>query len=73
MWTRHFWIRAAERAVKTFAQSGIAMITADGFDWFHVDWRGALGVAAVATVLSVLSSIVSTEVGAPNDPSAVSG
>jgi hypothetical protein len=49
---------AIERAVKTFAQSAVAVITA--VQYLHiaeVDWLGVLGVAALSAVLSLLTSV----------------
>ncbi|RTE47666.1 hypothetical protein EKN07_12265 [Actinobaculum sp. 352] len=51
-----FWTGAAERAVKTFAQSMLAVLTAGTVIW-GLDWAGALGVGATAAVLSLLTSI----------------
>lgn len=55
--TRAFWIGAAERAVKTVAQAGIALLTAAGTDLLHVDWVQGGAVALGAGVLSVLTSL----------------
>ena len=54
---------AAERAVKTFAQTLLAYFGADALDVLHANWGNALSVAAGATVLSVLSSVVSYKAG----------
>lgn len=51
------WARAALlRAVRTFAQAAIAMIPA-GVIISAVDWRTVLGTAALAAVLSILTSL----------------
>ena len=52
-----------ERALKTFAQSLIAVGLVGATGILDVDWGAALSTAALATVLSVLSSIVSYPVG----------
>ena len=49
---------ASERAVKTFAQSGMAFIGGASVGLFSVDWIGFFSVAAGAAVLSILTSIV---------------
>ena len=58
MWTRAFWRGAAERALKTFFQTFVAVLIAGvGADAVGVsagilqaDWLTALSVAALATV-----------------------
>lgn len=55
---------AAERAAKTFAQALLAVLTVQGVsDLLSVDWSRALSVAALAAVISVLSSVVSYKAG----------
>lgn len=58
MMTKSFWIDAAERAVKTFAQTVVALLTAGRAVW-EVDWPQALGVGATAAAISLLTSIAS--------------
>ena len=72
MWTKNFWRQTLERAVKSAAQALLGMWALDGFNVLHADWRLAAGVAGGAYVLSVLTSIVTSGIGEPNDPSAVS-
>ncbi len=66
-----FLIDMAERAVKTAAQSAIAAIgttaTLGG-----VDWATTGSMVAIATILSVLSSVVSYNVGDTGTASVVS-
>lgn len=51
------WLRAALiRAVKTVAQSAIAMIVADQAI-YAIDWKNVVAVAATAGVLSILTSL----------------
>ena len=51
------WVRAALiRAIKTFAQSAIALIPA-GVMISAVDWRMVVGTALLASVLSLLTSL----------------
>jgi hypothetical protein len=72
MWTKSFWKQAAERAVKSAAQALIGLWALDGgLNVLDVDARLAAGVAAGAAVLSVLTSIVTSGIGEPGDPSAV--
>jgi len=50
---------ASERAIKTFAQSGMAFLGGATVGLFAVDWLGFFSVAAGAAVLSILTSIIS--------------
>lgn len=61
MFTTLFWKDAGERAVKTAAQALLSLwLVGDlAFDLLTVDWGSALGVAAGAAVISVLTSLVS--------------
>ena len=58
-----FWKGAGERAAKTFAQAAIATLgltagaTYTGADFLALPWETALITAAVATVLSFLTSL----------------
>lgn len=54
-WKR-FWQAAIIRALRTFAQSLIATIPV-GIAINEVGWAEALGIAATAAVLSVLTSL----------------
>lgn len=66
-----FFRSLAERALKTFAQTLAATLVAGGTDLFSVGWKQALSLAAMATLLSVLSSIGSSAIGEPSSPSLV--
>lgn len=54
-WKR-FWRAAIIRAVRTFAQALIAAIPV-GVAIGQVGWADALGIAATAAVLSILTSL----------------
>ena len=60
--TAAFWLAAGERAVKTFAQSAVALLTAGGLGVLEVDWLAVLSVAGLALVVSVLTSIADPNV-----------
>lgn len=52
------WIAASVvRALKTFAQSLISMLGADQIGLLEANWTQALSVAAMACVLSLLTSV----------------
>lgn len=48
---------AGERAVKTFAQTLVALIGAGQLGVLDVDWVNALSIAGLAAIASVLTSI----------------
>ncbi len=51
------WAKAAGiRAVKTFAQSAVAMLPAAA-TITAVDWKVVIGTAALAAIVSILTSI----------------
>ena len=62
--TKQFWSDAAERAIKTFAQALLAVLTVQGVsDLLSVNWGRSLSVAALATVISFLTSLLSLRLG----------
>ena len=72
MFTKSFWILASERALKTVAQTFLAMAAAVGvFDALSANWQTILGVSIGAGLLSYATSIVSAEIGDHSDPSRV--
>ena len=72
MFTVTFWKLAAERAIKTAAQTLLLTIgAAQGADLFQLDWATAAAGAAAGFVLSLLTSIVSAPFGTPGTPSLV--
>ena len=71
MFTKQFWKQAVERAVKTFAQTALALIAVDGVGITDLSWGHTLDVAGLATLASVLTSIVTSGIGEKDSPSAV--
>lgn len=68
MFTSLFWKDTAERLVKTFAQALLAIfLVAPQTNVVNFDWPSALGVAATAAVISLLTSVVSA-IGTKNTP-----
>lgn len=65
MFTIAFWKAAGERAVKSFAQSLLAVLGVAGLSVLDVNWQTALGTAGLTALLSVLASIGSSKVGGP--------
>ena len=63
MFSRPFWRGAIERALKTAAQSAAALFAVDGLNLLSLDWPALGAAVGLATVLSLLSSIVSSPLG----------
>lgn len=70
MYNRKFLEDLAERAIKTFAQTFLALVGSDMAGIFTIATVDTLKVSLGAAVLSVLSSIASTQVGDSNSASA---
>jgi hypothetical protein len=58
-----FWRAAVERAVKTFAQTLLAVFTAGHVGLLDVPWTAALSSAGLAALLSLLTSVSTVNVG----------
>lgn len=63
MYDIRFWKATGERAIKTFAQTLIALIGTTAVTIVDLDWLQMLGVSLTATLLSVLTSIASANFG----------
>jgi Putative lactococcus lactis phage r1t holin len=55
--TKVFWFATVERAVKTFAQTLVAVLSAGQLGLFDVAWVKATSTAALGAVMSVLTSV----------------
>lgn len=67
--TGSFWVASFERAVKTFAQSAVALITANATGLLDVDWVQIGSVSGLAALVSILTSIGSDAVTRGAGPS----
>lgn len=60
MFTLTFWKAALERAAKTAAQTAVALVGTTAVGVLEVDWAQTASAAALAALLSVLTSIGSS-------------
>jgi len=68
--TKRFLADSGERLGKTFLQGFLAVVTLDQFsNVFDPSFKFLLGTAAMAGVYSVLMSVASKQVGAPDSAS----
>ncbi len=67
--TGKFWTAAVERATKTVAQTAVALIGTGALGILDVDWQGVASGAALAGVLSLLTSIGSDALTTSDGPS----
>lgn len=71
VFSRSFARQASERAVKTFAQVCVALLTTDVVGVLDVNWTQTASVAGLAALVSVLTSVASEPFGPKDSPSAV--
>lgn len=71
MWSKQFWKETVERAIKTAAQTAVALIGTELVGIMELDWVQITSVSAVAALLSVLTSVGSDPVGKTGTPSLV--
>lgn len=74
IWTTSFWKGLGERALKTFCMSLAGVFGTGAVGLLEVDWVGALSVASMATLLSVLTAIGNSDFtsGASSDVTEIS-
>jgi len=77
MFNKTFWVDALERAVKTFAQTLVALWTAGQVASVEVldniDFSQSAKVAGLAAAVSVLTSVASANFGSKGTASLVDG
>ena len=54
--SKKFWVSTAERAVKTFCESVLSLLTV-GNTITSFDWVGILQISATATLISLLFNV----------------
>jgi threonine dehydrogenase-like Zn-dependent dehydrogenase len=57
MFSLEFWSYAGERAIKTVAQSAIAVLGTGSIGLFAIDWVSLASVSLGAGLLSILTSV----------------
>lgn len=63
---REFWDYSGERAIKTVAQTALAVIAAQGvgnivgihLGLFNLDWINLISVSGLAGLMSILTSVI---------------
>lgn len=71
MLTKRYWLKLAERAVKTAAQSAVLFIAADQFSAWNLNYTELAGYALGGALLSALTSLATTPFGEGDDPGLV--
>lgn len=71
MWALSFWKQALERAIKTAAQVALSFWVVGQTGILDVDWQQFFSVTALAAAASVMTSLVSSGVNDPENPSMV--
>jgi hypothetical protein len=71
MFDNKFWVAAAERAIKTFAQTLVALMGTEMLGVHEFEWGMSLSAAAFAGLLSLVTSLASANFGANPGPSLV--
>lgn len=56
MFGKSFWINLGERAISTFAQAAVGILSAGSLGLLQVNWVDVVSVAGLAAVLSILKS-----------------
>ena len=64
--SKTFWTAALERAVRTFAQTAVALLTGSATGLLEVDWVQVASVSGMAALVSLLTSVAT---GAATDGS----
>lgn len=60
LFSRDFWVDALERAIRTACQAALSAGVVGGVGLFDVDWLNVCGIALVAAIASLLTSVASS-------------
>jgi Putative lactococcus lactis phage r1t holin len=66
MFTSSFWQDVAERAIATFAQTIIALVTVGTTDLVTLDWYTILITSLIAGALAVVKALAAQKIGEDN-------
>lgn len=61
--TPQFYQAVAERAIRTFAQSAVAMLGGEMAGIMDTDWAGVGSVAGMAAIMSIMMSFATAATG----------
>lgn len=73
MFTRAFWLSAAERSIKTGAGALAVILGGEAVNLLVVDWRAAAGVTVGQMLFSLATSLAGTAIGDKGTPSFLRG
>lgn len=68
LFTKAFWKGAAERALKTFAQTLVGFFVVGTTGLIGFDWATCLSIAGAATLASLLTSVGNADFTAGKEP-----
>lgn len=60
LFNKDFWVDTFERAIRTACQAALSAGVVGGVGLFEVDWLNVCGIALVAAIASVLTSVASS-------------
>lgn len=68
LWTTAFWKGAAERGIKTFAQTAVGFFVVGTTGLLELNWVSLVSVSGAAALASVLTSIGNADFVAGKEP-----
>lgn len=68
LWTANFWRGAAERGIKTFAQTAVGFFVVGTTGLLELNWVSLVSVSGAAALASVLTSIGNADFVAGKEP-----
>ena len=71
MWTKVFWLKTLEWTIKSAAGSAVAFLTANATGVLDVDFKQAVSVVGLATLVTFFTCIAGNGLGDKSTPSVV--